>query len=307
MWTQEDIVEQKGKVALVTGANSGIGLETAYALYEKGAFVLLACRRERSARQALQELKKRGGTGHLEIVLLDLSSLEAIRQVAQQITQRYPQLHLLINNAGVMTPPASQTMDGFELQLGVNFLGHFALTGYLYPMLARTYASRIVTLTSLAYQYGQLDVDNFKLEKPYDPNREYAQSKLADLVFTLELQRRIEAKGDHVLSLAAHPGVTSTGLSRYMSEEAYQAAVDQFGQLMGPAQGALSTLYAAVASGVVGGGFYGPDQDGGLRGYPGPTIIEANALEAGLGELLWNKAQQLTGNPFTDAKQVRVG
>ncbi|PQA54469.1 oxidoreductase [Siphonobacter curvatus] len=295
MWTNEQISNQSGKVAFITGANSGIGLETARALYQAGAKVILASRDAAKAQAALQEIEQSGGEGSLEIAVLDLTSLEAVRVCAEQFRQRHAQLDILINNAGVMTPPASQTAEGYELQFGVNFLGHFALTGYLYPLLQATPGSRVVTVTSLAYQSGHLDFENLRLEKPYDAAREYSQSKLADLLFTQALQQRIEAKGDAILSLAAHPGVTQSQLSRYMSPKAYQQAVDRFGELMPPVQGALPSLYAAVAPDVVPGGFYGPDQDGGLRGYPILTAIQANVRDPEVAKTLWEKAESSTG------------
>lgn len=295
MWTKENIPDQSGKTVLVTGANSGIGFETALAFYQVGAHVIMASRDERKAVQAATTIKSMGGEGSLETGILNLASLSDVKQFADHIRERHSQLHLLINNAGVMTPPASKTVDGFELQFGVNFLGHFALTGHLYPLLRGTSGSRIVTLTSLAYQLGTINITNLRLEKSYDPQREYAQSKLADLVFSLELQRRITSIGDAVLSLAAHPGVTKTDLSRYMSQEAYEEATYQFGPLMETSQGALPTLYAAVSAAVRPGGFYGPDQDGGLRGYPAETAILQPATDEELGQILWLKAESITG------------
>jgi NAD(P)-dependent dehydrogenase (short-subunit alcohol dehydrogenase family) len=197
-----------------------------------------------------------------------------------------------------MTPPQAFTADGYESQFGVNFLGHFALTGHLYPLIKKTKDSRIVTVTSLAYTQGNIDFDNLRSEKSYDAFREYCQSKLADLLFTIELQRRITAKGDGVLSLASHPGVTKTELGRHMSAEAIAVAVERLGPLMETEQGALPSLYAAVSKQVEGGKFYGPDADGGLRGYPAVTSILENALDKIAAKKLWEMAEAATGIVF---------
>lgn len=287
--------DQTGKIAIVTGANAGIGFETALALYEAGAHVVLACRNSKNAVQALAKLQATAAKGTAETAILDLSSLTSVKQFADTFTENHHQLHLLINNAGVMTPPESKTAEGYELQFGVNFLAHFALTGYLYPLLNATANSRIVTLSSLAYLNGTIDFDNLRSEKDYDPMREYAQSKLADLLFSTELQRRITTAGHQTISLASHPGATMTELIRHMSQAEFNTALERFGTLMDAAQGALSTLYAAVADEVIKGGFYAPDQDGGIRGFPTQTTIAPIAMDKALAERLWNFAQQATG------------
>ncbi|MDB5011578.1 MAG: short-chain dehydrogenase/reductase [Mucilaginibacter sp.] len=295
MWTKSNIPDQTGKTVIITGTNAGIGFETALALYEAGAHVIMACRNLKSAEQALIKIQEHKGTGTLETALLDLSSLTSVNQFAETFVQKHQQLHLLINNAGVMIPPASKTAEGYELQFGVNFLGHFALTGYLYPLLKTTSGSRIVTLSSLAYLNGVIDFDNLKSEKDYDAMREYCQSKLANLLFSVELQRRIIAAGDHTLSIAAQPGANKTELSRHMSDEAFNKAVERIGELMEPWQGALPSLYAAVADEVAGGKLYGPDRDGGYRGYPAEATITPNALDETVAQKLWNMAEQVTG------------
>jgi NAD(P)-dependent dehydrogenase (short-subunit alcohol dehydrogenase family) len=250
MWTKDNMPDQSGKTAIVTGANAGIGFETALALYEAGARVILACRSQKNAEETLRRIEQQKGRGTLETGVLDLSSLNSVRQFAETFTQKHPQLHLLINNAGVMIPPASKTVEGYELQFGVNFLGHFALTGYLYPVLNATPGSRIVTVSSLAYLSGIIDFDNLRSEISYDPTREYRQSKLANLFFSIELQRRITANGDQTLSVAAQPGANKTELTRHMSDEAFRVAVERVGTLMDPWQGALPTLYAATVSDI---------------------------------------------------------
>lgn len=295
MWTSENIPDLSGKTVIVTGANAGIGFETALALYKAGAHVIMACRDAEKANEALAKIKQQKGTGTLEIGLLDLASLSAVKQFADTFIKEHKELHLLINNAGVMIPPASRTTEGYELQFGINFIGHFALTGHLYKLLNGTAGSRIVTLSSLAYLYGKIDFDNLRSEKDYEPMREYQQSKLANIMFSIELQRRIIAKGDQVLSIAAQPGANKTELSRHMSDAAYNAAVERVGELMEPWQGALPSLFAAVAENAVGGVLYGPDQDGGYRGYPAKAVITENALDQNAAEKLWDFAEQATG------------
>jgi NAD(P)-dependent dehydrogenase (short-subunit alcohol dehydrogenase family) len=298
MWTKENISSQAGKIIIVTGGNAGIGFETAKAFYENGAHVILACRDLDKGQSAIDKIEKKAGAGKIDLALLDLSSLASVAEFAETFKQKYKELHLLINNAGIMTPPQALTAEGYESQFGVNFLGHFALTGHLYPLIKKTKASRIITLTSLGYTYGSIDFDNLKSEKSYDAFREYCQSKLADLLFTVELQRRITAKGDQVLSLAAHPGITKTDLSRHMSADEIAAAIERLGALMETEQGALPTLYAAVSPEVAESGFYGPDADGGLRGYPAAAAILENALDEAVAQRLWKMAEEATGLVF---------
>ena len=292
--------DQTGKTTLVTGANAGIGFETALALYEAGAHVILACRSQKNADEALHKLQQQPGKGTLETGILDLSSLISINQFAETFLNQHQQLHILINNAGVMIPPASKTAEGFELQFGVNFIGHFALTGYLYPLLKATPGSRIVTVSSMAYLRGKIDFDNLRSEIDYDPMREYCQSKLANMLFSIELQRRISAAGDSVLSVAAQPGANKTELARHMSEDAYTAAVERTGPLMEAWQGALPSLYAAVSPDVVAGGFYSPDQDGGYRGFPAQETIAPHALDPAVAKKLWDFAEEVTSIQYPD-------
>jgi NAD(P)-dependent dehydrogenase (short-subunit alcohol dehydrogenase family) len=294
MWTRNKIPDQTGKTIIVTGANVGIGYETALALYEAGAHVVLACRNQKNAEDTLVKLQELNGIGTLETGILDLSDLSSVRQFADTFLQKHKRLDVLINNAGVAMPPASKTTEGYELQFGVNFLGHFALTGYLYPLLKATPNSRIVTLTSNGYQAAIIDFDNLKSEINYDPMREYRQSKLADLMFSVELQRRITAKEDNVLSVAAQPGANKTELTRHLSEEAIAAGIERLGEFMEPWQGALSSLYASLSNEVSGGNLYQPD-NGGYRGYPTLATINENALDKIVGKKLWDLAEQITG------------
>lgn len=303
MWTKKDIGDQTGKTVIVTGANTGIGYETALALFEAGAHVVLACRSERNAQDAEARLHAQGGKGSLEIAILNLANLKAVGDFARAFIRKHDKLDILINNAGVMTPPASRTDDGFELQFGVNFLGHYALTGHLYPLLNATRDSRVVTVSSMAYLHGKIDFDNLCLEFSYDAFREYAQSKLANILFAVELQRRIDVAGAQLISIAAQPGANKTDLSRFMTESEYNAAIDRIGALMDPWQGALPSLYAAVAHDVKGGDFYSPDEPGGYRGYPAGVAIAPHGLDGVVAGRLWEWAEDVTkvvyppGNP----------
>ena len=212
---------------------------------------------------------------------------------AKSIIEQNRQLHLLINNAGVASPPASKTNEGYELQFGVNFLGHFALTGLLYPLLQATPGSRIITLSSNGYQNAVIDFENLKSEKDYSPLREYRQSKLANLIFSIELDRKIKAKGDHILSIAAQPGANNTELMRYLTAEEIAIGKERLGEFMEPSQGALSVLFAGLSNEAVGGNMYEPEE-GGLRGYPARAIIQENAINEEIAKKLWDFAEQST-------------
>ena len=298
MWTTKNIPDQTGKTIIVTGGNAGIGYETVKALYQAGALVIMACRDLDRAQKATDNIKALGGKGQLETAELNLEDLHSIKKFAQQFTHTHSKLDVLINNAGVMIPPLSHTPDGFEQQFGVNFIGHFALTGSLYLLLKATQGSRIVNVSSMAYLRGAIDFTNLKAERDYDAMREYSQSKLANILFALELQRRIVANGDAVLSLSAQPGANKTELARHMNQDAYKAAVERVGELMEPWQGALPSLYAATASDAKAGVIYSPDQDGGYRGYPAPFPLTPNALDETTAARLYDFAVDVTGIQF---------
>ena len=293
MWSTKDIPDQKGKTIIVTGGNSGIGYETALALFCAGADVTIACRDKNKAEKAICEIEKSEGTGSINFGILDLASSDSVKQFAETFLKNHSKLHLLINNAGVATPPKAKTSEGFELQFGVNFLGHFALTSLLYPLLKKTSDSRIVTLSSNGYQNASLDFDNLKSEKDYNPLREYRQSKLANLIFSIELDRKIKESGDKILSIAAQPGANNTGLTRHLSEEEIAIGKQRLGDFMEPWQGALSTLYAAVSDEAKGGNMYEPDE-GGLRGYPHLATINENAKDENVAKKLWDLAEKAT-------------
>lgn len=300
MWTTQQMPNLTGKTVLVTGANTGIGYETALAFYRAGAHVVLACRSLDKARHAQAAMQQSGGPGTLEVAHLDMAGLRQVQQFTDAFAQRHPQLHVLVNNAAAMVPPAASTTDeGFELQFGVNFLGHFALTGRLYSLLNATPGARVVTVSSMGYLEGRLDFTNLRLEKGYDALREYRQSKLANLLFALELQRRIAATHGQVLSLAAQPGANRTTWAVDISAKYLAAAEVRWGgPAMEPWQGALTLLYAAVAAEASGGKLYSPDQNGGYRGYPAEAPIAPHALDKAVAQELWRLAEQATGVLF---------
>lgn len=289
----------QGRIALVTGASSGLGLETARALVQRGAQVLLACRdpdRGESARRQLVATAR----GPLQILPLDLADLAAVATAAQQVRQQCSRLDLLINNAGIMAVPRRMSADGFELQFATNHLGHFALTQALLPLLTQTPASRVVTVTSGIHQLGRIDFDDLQGEQRYDRWRAYAQSKLANTMFALELQDRLRQQGADTLSLAAHPGIARTNL-----QAASVAASGRRGEAlllrwMAPlfqsaAQGARPQLYAATAPQLRGGELLAPMGPGELWGDPGPGRLPRAALQAGDRARLWQISESLCG------------
>lgn len=299
MWTKADIPDQTGKTIIVTGANTGIGYETALALYQAGADVLLACRNLEKAAAARKELEAHGGKGTLDIAALDLADLSDVKRFANQFMESHKQLHALVNNAGVANtgenaPDKPKTTDGYEEQFGTNFLGHFALTGRLYPLLKATRGARIVTVSSNGYQSAHIEFNNLKSEYSYNAMREYRQSKLANLIFSIELDRRMKKLGDRVLSIAAQPGANKTELVRHMTDKEIDIGIERIGEFMEPWQGALSLLYATVSEDAFGGNLYEPDQNG-YRGYPTLSAIKENALDESVAAHLWELAEAATG------------
>lgn len=296
MWTKENIPDLTGKTALVTGANTGIGYETAKALYEAGARVIITARTAEKAKAALDRLKQADGKGELDFGLLNLASLAQVGTFADEFSGRHRQLDILINNAGVMIPPASTTDDGFELQFGVNFLGHFALTGHLFPLLKKSPHARVVTLSSgAATLTDTIDFENLKLEKPYNEWQAYAVSKLADILFTYELDRKVKAAGLPMMASAAHPGVTRTDLQRHIPETQLEGMLAEYKEVMQPWQGALPSLFAATDPSVHGGEFFGPDGENEFSGYPARSKHGTPAMhDETLAKKLWTYAEKAT-------------
>ncbi len=291
-WINANLQSQKGKTILVTGGNSGIGYYAALALAKVGADVIIAGRNAKRVDQAVRDIKAEGIEGSINAGIVDLASLKSVQEYAEQFRTKYSRLDVLINNAGVMMPPEGATEDGFESQFGINFIGHFALTGRLYDMLKSTPGSRVVTLSSIAHRGAQIDFDNLRLEKPYDTRREYYQSKLADIIFTLELGRRSDAKGDGVLSVACHPGFTKTELQRHLDPEILGKMT-----FMEAWQGALPTL-VAVTGHVKSGDYFGPDGPGEMGGFPALGVIDGAALDAAVADRLWAVGEDVTGVVF---------
>ncbi|WP_229206279.1 oxidoreductase [Dyadobacter fermentans] len=290
-----------GKIAIVTGANTGIGYEVAKALYQKGAIVTISARDMEKAVSAAERIKKESGkAGGLEIGLLNLASLDDVKTFADQFSEGHHRLDILVNNAGVMIPPPSRTNDGFELQFGVNFIGHFALTAHLLPLLNAADAARVVTLSSGAATLAPgIDFGNLKLENTYDSWREYAVSKLADILFTYELDRRLKAGQSKVLSVAAHPGVTRTDLQRHIGSDVLEGLFAQFDTVMEAWQGALPTLFAATDSSIRGGEFIGPDGPNEYAGYPTLSKHSSPSMtDQALAQELWDYAETATGMKF---------
>lgn len=278
-----------GKTAIVTGSNTGIGYETALDLYQKGAKVYLACRNDEKALNALERMKAQGGAGELVYGHLDLASLSSVKEFSENILGEESRLDLLVNNAGIMIPPPSKTEDGFEIQFGVNFLGHFALTGHLFELLEATKGSRVVTLSSIAHRGASIDFGNFRLEKEYNRWREYGQSKLADIIFALELEKRLRNNGYQTMSLAAHPGFSETDLQKYMDKDML-ASLD----LMTAKEGAQPTLAACLREDAKGGQYWGPDGPNEQNGKPAVAKIDAAALDENLNAKLWHWAKETT-------------
>jgi NAD(P)-dependent dehydrogenase (short-subunit alcohol dehydrogenase family) len=282
-----------GKTAIVTGSNTGIGYETALDLYKKGAKVYIACRNQEKALKAIQRMKSDGGTGKLVYEHLDLASLRSVKAFADNVIQAESSLDLLINNAGIMIPPQSKTEDGFEVQFGVNFVGHFALTGHLFNLLETTKGSRVVTLSSIAHRAAGIDFDNFRLEKEYNNWREYGQSKLADIIFALEFDKRLKENGSQIKSLAAHPGFSKTDLQVHMDKDMLASL-----ELMTAKEGAQPTLTACLSEDAKGGEYWGPDGPNEQKGKPALAIIDAAALDETLNAKLWDWANEATKANF---------
>jgi NAD(P)-dependent dehydrogenase (short-subunit alcohol dehydrogenase family) len=308
-WTAADIPDQSGVTAIVTGGNSGIGYITALELARKGVRVLLACRSLPKAEAAAQQIRDQVPGAAVEARVLDLASQASVHKFAQDYLAAGLPLHLLINNAGVMDiPKRAQTADGFEMQFGTNVLGHFTLTGLLLPVLISTAATaakppRIVTLSSIKHKMGKIYLDDLQLNRDYKPGKAYGQSKLADLMFAFELDRRLRAKNIPVLSIAAHPGVAETNLfvrDAAAWQRPMRVAVGKFISLIlnTVERGALPTLYAATDPAAVSGGYYGPQGFLDARGYPGPANIAPRALDQQMAAALWEKCEALTGVRF---------
>ena len=294
-WTAENIPDQSGKIAIVSGSNSGIGFETARILADKNAEVILAVRNRGKGEKAIQQIKDQNKNANVKLMHLDLARLQSVKTFSDEFKQKYNRLDLLINNAGVMIPPYSKTEDGFELQMGTNHLGHFALTGLLLDIIKNTPDSRIVIVSSLAHKMGNINFDDLNWEKRnYKRQKAYGDSKLANLYFAYELRGRLKKNGLDIKVTAAHPGWTATELQRYSPVIEF---LNKF-FAMPQAQGALPTLRAAADENAQSGDFFGPDGFGNWRGYP--VKVESNELSHNkeIAEKLWEVSEELTKVKF---------
>ncbi|WP_328461703.1 SDR family NAD(P)-dependent oxidoreductase [Streptomyces sp. NBC_00669] len=293
-WTEQHIPDQHGRVAIVTGANTGLGFETARMLAARGAAVVLAVRDVEKGERAAARI-----TGDVTVQALDLTSLDSVRSAAADLRATHPRIDLLINNAGVMYTPKQTTADGFELQFGTNHLGHFALTGLLLDRLLPVPGSRVVTVSSTGHRIrAAIHFDDLQWERSYGRAAAYGQSKLANLMFTYELQRRLGPHGT-TLAVAAHPGVSNTELIRN-TPAALRVPIAWLAPLLTqkPERGALPTLRAATDPAVIGGQYYGPGNRGEIRGYPKLVESSPDSHDQATQQRLWTVSEELTGVTF---------
>lgn len=305
-WGEDSIPDQSGKTVLVTGASSGIGWETARALAQRGAHVLLGARNEQKAERAIERIAQTAPSGSMQPWVAELSDLESVSAAAERLLATCPRLDALINNAGIMWTPYAKTAQGFEQQLGVNHLAPFALTGWLLPLLLDTDGSRVVNVSSQTHRTGRIDFTDLQSERSYDPRSAYAQSKLANLLFTSELQSRLQAAGATTIAVAAHPGFSNTNLGHENAGGLINTVVHLFTPLVqrtltqSSAQGALPTLRAATDEAVTGNQYYGPDGFSELRGHPVPVGRSSRAANAETAAALWEVSAELTGVSYAE-------
>ncbi len=298
-WTAQDVGDQHGRIAVITGANSGLGFETARVLAEHGASVVLAGRDPGRTAAAAGRLRAAIPKAQLETAELDLAALDSVRKAAADLGARFPRLDLLINNAGVMMPPYGLTKDGFELQFGTNHLGHFALTGLLMPSLLAAPGSRIVTVSSNGHRAGRMNFADLQSSRHYQKMAAYGRSKLANLMYTYELQRRLSAAEVQTIAVAAHPGTARTELTRHMSGLSNAAVKTPLGPLTSwwvqeAEMGALPILRAATDPAAIGGTYYGPGGLFQLTGYPVVVRSSSRSLNNEAQRRLWAESEQLT-------------
>jgi NAD(P)-dependent dehydrogenase (short-subunit alcohol dehydrogenase family) len=306
-WTAAQLPRLDGKIIVVTGANSGIGYEAARGLAGAGAHVVLACRSEASASDAIAKIRAEHAAARMSFLPLDLSSLASVRAFADAFGKAHDRLDVLVNNAGVMALPYRKTADGFEMQLGTNHLGHFALTGLLLSRIVRAAPSRVVTVSSGAHKFGKIRFDDLQWEHGYQRWMAYGQSKLANLLFAYELERRLEARGLSVRSVACHPGYAATNLqlaaarmeSSSFGEKMWRGINGLFAQPMD--MGALPTLFAAGAAEVRGGDYIGPGGMLEMSGHPVKVESNARSHDVDVARRLWEVSEQLTGVRYAGA------
>jgi NAD(P)-dependent dehydrogenase (short-subunit alcohol dehydrogenase family) len=296
-FTEDDVPDQSGSTVVITGANTGLGYEAARALSAQGARVLIACRSQQKANDAIARIEEQNGLVDVSYVQLDLGDLSSVRHCAEQL-QSEERIDVLINNAGIMVPPYELTKDGFESQFGVNHLGPFALTGLLLEKLAETPSSRVVNTSSIAHNAGRIRFKDINAKRHYSASARYGMSKLANLLFSYELQRRLEAADLPVLSVACHPGIASTELSRYMPGVLSKATELMQPLLNTAAAGAWPTLCAATSKEIVGGDYYGPAKRFETAGPAKKVRSNRASHDTRVADRLWNLSIEMTGvNP----------
>jgi NAD(P)-dependent dehydrogenase (short-subunit alcohol dehydrogenase family) len=302
-WTLKDIPDLTGKIMLVTGGNSGLGFESVKAFALKNAEVILACRSVEKGEKAKADIIRNHPQVNIKVMQLDLGDLASVKSFAAAIKQNYTKIDVLLNNAGIMMPPYFTTKDGFEGQFGTNHLGHFALTGQLLDLLPNTPGSRVVNVSSAAHRIGEMNFDNLQFEHGgYKKMKAYGRSKLANLLFTYELQRKLEAARKNTIAVAAHPGVAATNLGRgdFVGEFLFKILSPIVRLLtQGPAEGALSQIRASVDPDVEGGQYYGPNGRNERNGYP--VVVQSNEASHNLtvAARLWEESEKLTGVKYT--------
>jgi NAD(P)-dependent dehydrogenase (short-subunit alcohol dehydrogenase family) len=303
-WTTDELPDLSGRTLIMTGGNSGLGYQAALQFASKGAHVVLACRDPVKASAAANAIAAAHPAASIEAMTLDLASLASVRTFAEAFLSRHQELHVLCNNAGVMALPHRRTADGFEMQLGTNHLGHFALTGLLLERLLATSGARVVNVSSGAHRFGTIRFDDLHFERGYRKWAAYGQSKLANLLFTSELQRRVEAARASLLCVACHPGWAATNLQvagprmqeSSLLERIARTANRLFSQ--SAAMGALPLLFAATSSEVAGGNYIGPDGLGEMRGHPVEVRPASRSRDAAVAARLWEVSERLTGVRF---------
>ena len=295
-WTPEQMPDLNGKRILVTGANSGIGLEATRLFAGRGAEVIMACRNASKGQSALDSVKAEHPNADVTLMSLDLADQESVKTFADEFKAKYDRLDILLNNAGLMAPPLSRTKDGFEMQFGTNHLGHFALTALLIDLLEKADAPRIVTVSSVAHNFGSIYFNNLNAEKRYFRWTFYGQSKLANLMFAQELHRRLRRRGSKIESIAVHPGYSDTNLQDGTGFALFNRFFAQPKHM-----GCYPSVYGATAAEAKSGGYYGPNGFFEIAGYPAPARMRKLARDEGVARRLWEESEKLTGIRFLDA------
>jgi len=291
-----DTPNQKGRVVIVTGSNIGLGYETALELAKKEATVIMACRNMDKANAAKGKILEAVPNADLDVMKLDLGDLASVKQFSDNFLRKYDKLDIMINNAGIMIPPYQLTKDGFESQFGVNHLGHFYLTGLLLDKIVATPDSRIVILSSLAHTQGKINFDDLQSKEKYSAMKAYQQSKLANIIFALDLQSRLKKAGHQSIAVAAHPGVSNTNLGQHVPRVLYYLLLPLMSFLIhSPNAAAMPTLYAALGNDVKGGEYFGPTGKREMKGPAGRAQIASHAKDVEVAKRLWEVSEQLTG------------